>query len=202
MRPRLGVIPCILCGLLYAATPLSAAPTLATNPALTFFSSLSEEPFARLEAASIAPRYTRHGPFRVPAPGVEIEAPTFTLHDQPCTPYDWQRVLRDLAAWRRLPGSADFLLTLPDGRILAFLRPPAVGEQHLSGLVRSLAAASETLLLRIAHDGDTRLRIDLRPAPKPQTRQAPDSPSAPPEPTDAPTTSPSPSPTAPALSTP
>lgn len=143
-----------------------AAPQ-ATNPALTFFSSLSEEPFARLEAASIGPRYSRHGPFRVPAPGLAIEAPTLDLLDQPFAPEDWRRLLRDLAAWRRLPGASDFVLHLPDGRVFTFLRSPSLAGDTLSGLVRPVTdarrAPAATLLLRIAHDGERGLRIDLRP---------------------------------------
>jgi hypothetical protein len=142
---------------------------------------LSEEPLARLEASSISPRYTRHGPFRVPAPGLAIEAPTFSLHDQPCTPEDWARILRDLATWRGLPGADKFLLNLPDGRVLAFLRPPSLGERHLSGIVRPLAPTASSpgtparpgsFLLRITHDGDTRLLIDLRPASSRPSRPA------------------------------
>ena len=153
-----------------AATPVLAAPPLATSPAITFFSSVTEAPLARLEAASIAPRYVRHGPFRVPAPGVEIESPTLSLQDQPCTPEDWARLLKELAVWRQLPGATDFLLTLPDGRVFIFLHSPSIGETSFSGFVRPLASdggkPSEPLLLRIAHDGAERLRIDLRPLPK------------------------------------
>ena len=139
------------------------------NPALTFYSSISEEPFARLEAASIGPRYARHGPFRVPAPGMAIESPTLELHDQPCAPEDWRRLLQDLAAWRRLPGTGDFVLHLPDRRAYVFLRSPSLGGALLTGLVRPLSDARQApaapLLLRIRHDGGKRLHIDLRPLP-------------------------------------
>jgi hypothetical protein len=175
---------------IFAATPVVAAPALATHPATTFFSSLSEEPLARLEAAAIAPRYVRHGPFRVPAPGVEIESPTLAIHDQPCTPDDWARLLKELSAWRQLPGASDFLLTLPDGRIFVFLRAPSIGDKIFSGLVRPLVAAGAKtpppLLLRIAHDGAERLRIDLHPLPSPRARAAENNPADAPPSSDAP----------------
>lgn len=191
----------VLLALLAVATRGLAAPALATNPALTFFSSLSEEPLARLEAAAIAPRYVRHGPFRVPAPGVEIESPTLALHDQPCTPDDWARLLKELSAWRQLPGASDFLLTLPDGRSFTFLRAPSISETTFSGFVRPLAAdhakTAAPLLLRIAHDGAQRLRVDLRPLPP-----APVSAAVPAEPADAPISAPAPETTSPPPSTP
>ena len=175
----------VLVALLVGASSGFAAPALATSPSLTFFSSLTEEPLARLEAAAIAPRYVRHGPFRVPAPGVEIESPTLTLRDQPCTPDDWARLLKELAAWRQLPGASDFLLTLPDERSFTFLRAPNIGDKTFSGFVRPLAAdqgkTADPLLLRIAHDGAQRLRIDLRPLPPARDQSA-----SPPEPADAP----------------
>lgn len=77
----------------FAASAFAAAPPLATHPALTFFSSISEEPLARLEAESISPRFVKHGPFDVPAPGVNIAAPALALNDQPCTGDDWARLL-------------------------------------------------------------------------------------------------------------
>lgn len=188
---RLPFLRCLSASFaLFAAALVLAAPPLATNPAITFFSSLTEEPLARLEAAAIAPRHVRHGPFRVPAPGVEIDSPTLALHDQPCTPDDWARLLKELSAWRRLPDASDFLLTLPDGRILVFLRAPAIGETSFSGLVRPLAAADDKppapLFLRIAHDGAERLRIDLRPIAPPRADAAETVPADTPPPPDAP----------------
>lgn len=154
-----------------ACTSARAETTLATKPALTFFSSLSEEPFARLEATSISPSHTRHGPFRLPAPGARLESPVLTLFDQACTAEDWKRALHDLAAWRRLSVSGDFVVTLPDGRLFVFLDgPPAIARETLSGLVGPLVAAPPgeesppRQILRISHDGAERLRIDLRPA--------------------------------------
>ena len=163
--------------LLLTGHPGRGATSLATQPSLTFFTSLSEEPLGRLEAASIAPRSTRHGPFRMPAPGVEIESPTLILHDQPCTAEDWQRVLTSLASWRRLSSSTAFVLTLPDDRSFAFLRPPSVGGGGLSGIVRPLnpqahepASPPRAALLRVRHDGASGLRIDVRPLPSTNER--------------------------------
>ena len=117
--------------------------------------------------------------------GVEIESPTLTLRDQPCTPDDWARLLKELAAWRQLPGASDFLLTLPDERSFTFLRAPNIGDKTFSGFVRPLAAdqgkTADPLLLRIAHDGAQRLRIDLRPLPPARDQSA-----SPSEPADAP----------------
>lgn len=159
-----------VCSAVWAlAAPLAGA-SLATHPTLTFFSSITEEPLARLEAEAISPRYTRHGPFQMPAPGLEIEAPSLVLHNQPCTAEDWTRLLTELAAWRKLPGASDFLLTLPDGRSFVFVRSPSLGRSSLGGFVRRLTTASTpenetnaSWLLRIVHDGATGLRVDFRP---------------------------------------
>lgn len=159
----------VLLALIAVASRGEAAPALATKPAITLFSSVSEEPLARVEAAAVSPRYVDHGPFRMPAPGVEIESPSLTLHDQPCTPDDWTRLLKELSAWRQQLRASNFVLTLPDGRGFVFLRAPNLTETTFSGFVRPLAAdragASQPLLLRIAHDGTDRLRVDLRPLP-------------------------------------
>lgn len=172
---------------LLTGSPGSGAPALATSPSLTFFSTLAEEPFARLEAATITPRYTRHGPFRLPAPGVEIESPTLILHDQPCTAEDWQRVLEGLATWRRMPASTAFVLTAPDGRAFVFLRPPSLSGGVLSGIVRRLDAPSDATdqrgpaMLRLGHDGGTALRLDLRQLPATPSRDQTATPSAEPD---------------------
>ncbi|MCU0793375.1 MAG: hypothetical protein MUE42_11130, partial [Opitutaceae bacterium] len=76
-----------------------------------------------------------------------------------------------LDAWRRLPNSTDFFLTTPDGRAFVFIRPPSARDGLLSGLVRPLEPSSDGSppaalhTLRIAHDGASRLRIDVRPLP-------------------------------------
>lgn len=170
-----------------------AEPTLATNPALTFFSSLSEAPFARLEATSIAPDYTRHGPFRLPAPGVRIESPVLTLFDQPCTAEDWKRALHDIAAWQRVSASDDFVIILPDGRFFAFLGGhPGTAQETLSGVVSALAAAPSggeappRQILRVSHDGAEHLRIELRSTDPASSGHPAAPPPAPPAPPPAP----------------
>jgi len=146
-----------------------AEPTLPTLPAFTFFSTLTEEPLARLEAESIGPRFVQHGPFQIPAPGVTIESPSLTLHDQPCTADDWARVLRELVRFQTAPGSIQLMVTLPGERSFVCQRPPAVSSGMLSGLVRPLnpekGKPAEPLLLRITHDGKDRLRAEFRPLP-------------------------------------
>lgn len=155
----------LLAALLPAQALMAGAP-LATHPSLTFFSSISEEPIARLEAESIGPRFVKHGPFQMPAPGVAIESPSLTLHDQPCTADDWARVLRELDGFQQVPGGIRLLITLPDGRSFLFQRPPAVSSAALSGLVRPLnpetGEPDGDRLLRITHDGQERLRADFR----------------------------------------
>ena len=169
--------------------PGHAATSLVTRPALTFFSTVSENPFARLEASAITPRFVRHGPFVVPAPGVAVESPTLALHDEPCTPDDWTHLLEALAKWQNLPSSAHFVLTLPEGRTFVFSRSPQIGEKTLSGFVRPLteaggaAKARNMLFLRIAHDGADRFRIDLRPLPATRSHAVADR-SAPAEPNE------------------
>lgn len=187
---------------LLALPAFAAAPPLATHPAFTFFSSISEEPLARLEAESIGPRFVKHGPFRMPAPGIVIEAPALTLHDQPCTADDWARVLRELGGFQQAPGGIQLLVTLPDGRSFVFQRPPAVSSGMLSGLARPLnpenGKTADALLLRVSHDGKDRLRTDLRALPSAGTRRVPvqvvepEPDSADPSPSAPPTTSESP----------
>ncbi len=165
--------------LLYAwlgAALLPAAPAaLAKRPELTFFSSLSEQALARLSADAVSPRFARHGPFRIPAPGLVIEAPVLSLHDEPCTAEDWSRFLTEFAAWRALPAKARLHLVAPDGRVFAFLDAPTTAHGILSGLVYPLSApdpedddgsapaSSATRLLRIRHDGAERLVLHLTP---------------------------------------
>lgn len=166
----------LLAGLLVG--PAGAAETThVDHPTLTFFSSVSEEPLALLEAESIGPRFVKHGPFRMPAPGVAVEAPVLTLHDQPCTRDDWSRVLRELGRFQGAPGGIQFLVTLPDGRGFVFQRPPSTSSGMLSGLVRPLnpekGKTADPRLLRITHDGRERLRVDLRALPAVAARPAP-----------------------------
>lgn len=155
---------------LAAACAASDRASSASRPALVFFSSTTEQPLARLEARAVAPRFQNHGPFRVPAPGLAVESPSLALFAEPCAPDDWTRLLRELAAWRRLPVKSEpFEITLPDGRVFAFVRGPDIADAQLTGTLRPLAADSDDaaswLLLRIRHDGDRALVLDLRPAP-------------------------------------
>ena len=151
------------------ACPLAAAETTrADQPALAFFSSVTEHEFARLQAASIAPASRRHGPFRVPAPGFEIDTPALHILDLRCAPEDWTKVVAAFAGWRDLPSARATHLALPDGRLLAFAGPVQARDGVLGGLVRVVNAEvgpTPTHALRIAHDGTTTLVVELRPLP-------------------------------------
>lgn len=174
MDPRLVASILLVGSLLPAAASATPPAALARRPALTFFSSLTEQPLARLEAAAVVPRFARHGPFLVPAPGLEVEAPVLSLHDEPCTEEDWARFLAEFAAWRALPAKARLELIAPDGRAFVFLDPPATAHGILSGLVRPLSSPAHAdeepadtadRLLRIRRDSEGRLVLHLAPAP-------------------------------------
>ncbi len=165
---------------LVVAARLPAGPALASSPTVTFFSSLDGKPFARLEAAAVRPDEVRHGPFRLPAPGLRIESPALTFFDQACTAEDWNRFLRVFATWRRPSVADDFLVTLPDGRAYALLETRHGKEPRaLLALVAPLAAtpaggtSTGPLLLRVEPAAEGALAITLAPAPDSRTPDAP-----------------------------
>jgi len=166
---------------LAATARLHAGPALASSPVVTFFSSIDGEPFARLEAVAVRPDGVRHGPFRLPAPGLRLESPALTLFDQACNAEDWNRFLRILATWRRPSVADDFLVTLPDGRTFALIelrrdktRPTLLAVVAPLAPSPAGGAAPERRLLRVEPDAASgRLAITLDPAPEPRAPDAP-----------------------------
>ncbi|MBC8009130.1 MAG: hypothetical protein H7067_03430 [Burkholderiales bacterium] len=164
-----------------ACPRLQAEPVWAEQPALAFFSSVTEREFARLQAASIKPSSRRHGPFRVPAPGFAIDTPALHILDLRCAPEDWTKVMEAFARWQELPSARPTHLALPDGRLFAFSSAPRADERGLSGLVRIAAAEPRpnTLhTLRLVHDRSSSLVLELRSLPeRPAFSSVPSAPS-------------------------
>ena len=160
----------------FACPPAAAGTMRAERPALAFFSSVTEQEFARLQAASIAPATRRHGPFRMPAPGFEIDTPALHLLDLRCAPGDWAKVVETFAGWLELPAARPAHLALPDGRLFVFAGPPRTGRDALSGLVYLVGAGARptpTHMLRVAHDGASALVVELSP-PRERPALSPD----------------------------
>jgi hypothetical protein len=151
---------------LHGASAHATLPSRLERPAVDFYSTLTEAPFARLEAESLAPRRIKHGPFLLPAPGPAIVDPTLTLLDQPCTQEDWQQLLAAAASWERLPGETRLRLAAPDGRIYSFVAGPTFDPHGLRGRVLLIAPSTdpaEELLLHLHLDPSGRPRLFLRP---------------------------------------
>jgi hypothetical protein len=172
----LALAAAYLAGILAASNCLQAGSTSqASQPSLAFFSSVTEHEFARLHAVAIRPATHGHGPFRVPAAGLEIDTPVLHLLDLRCAPEDWEKLLAAISAWQRLPSSRPPHLALPDGRLLAFSRAPATRDGALGGLARPVIPGPASAPLhgvRIAHDGVAGLTLEVipfttRPAPSP-----------------------------------
>lgn len=134
---------------------------------LGFFSSLSGTEFGHFSVEEIAPATRKHGPFRLPAIGFAITRPRLVLNDTPCSPKDWAALLQTLKAFAQVPSSGNLELQLPDGETSQLGTRYQVGADTITALLPQ--PEGSRLLLRISHDGDTRLRIERHSIPGPRT---------------------------------
>jgi len=158
-------------GIIPASPALFASVTQATAPAISFFSTLTESAFATLAAERLEPTTSRHGPFRVPSPGLVARDTTLALSDTRCTADDWARLVSALEKWTGLRSRTELRFVAPDGTVFLLPRVALRSEPLplVFGTARRLRPDGKTELvrLRLSHDGLDTLSIETSPLSPP-----------------------------------
>lgn len=155
----------VLCPNRAASSTLRDTPVKiyeAKNFAITLPSSLSESPFARLEARAIVRRKKAlfGTSLAIASPGYGAVGLKLRLFPVACSDKDWDGLLAALAglAKDRSAVTGGLLVFLPDGRTFVSPRPPAIedGEIRFAGDLRRTGCAPHRLVVFRQIDG----RID------------------------------------------